>query len=50
MTASEVNKEKLFKVIELLEFALKLDDDEILRSTTESIIETLKELVVSEYF
>lgn len=45
MTTSEYSKEKLSKVIELLEFALKLDDDEILRSTTESIIETLKELI-----
>lgn len=34
---------KLKQVIELLKFALSLDDDEIMKSTIESVIEILEE-------
>jgi hypothetical protein len=36
-------KEKLLKIIELLKFALYLDDKEMLHSTIESIIESLED-------
>ncbi len=36
-------KEKLKQVVELLKFALTLDDEEIMKSTIESIIELLEE-------
>jgi hypothetical protein len=34
---------KLKKIIELLKFALTLDDEELLKSTVESVIESLEE-------
>lgn len=34
---------KLEQVIELLKFALSLDDEEIIKSTVESVIEILEE-------
>lgn len=36
-------KHKLKKIIELLKFALTLDDEELLKSTVESVIESLEE-------
>jgi hypothetical protein len=44
MTTSNHNdKRKVEHVVELLKFALSLDDEEILRSTVESVIEILSE-------
>lgn len=47
MTANNGNnregKYKLEQVIELLKFALSLDDEEIIKSTVESVIEILEE-------
>jgi len=37
------DKHKLERVIELLKFALSLDDEEIMKSTVESVIEILQE-------
>ena len=37
------NKHKLEHVVELLKFALTLDDEEIIKSTVESVIEILEE-------
>jgi len=37
------DKHKLEHVVELLKFALSLDDDEIIKSTVESVIEILEE-------
>jgi hypothetical protein len=37
------DKHKLEQVVELLKFALTLDDEEIMKSTIESVIETLEE-------
>jgi hypothetical protein len=37
------NKHKLEQVIELLKFALSLEDEEIMKSTIESVIEILEE-------
>jgi len=37
------NKHKLEQVIELLKFALSVDDEEIIKSTVESVIEILEE-------
>jgi Asp-tRNA(Asn)/Glu-tRNA(Gln) amidotransferase C subunit len=37
-------KEKLKQLIEMLKFALNTEDDEIIQSTIESVIETLEEL------
>lgn len=34
---------KLKQIIELLKFALTLDDEELLKSTVESVIESLEE-------
>lgn len=39
----ENDKHKLEQVIELLKFALSLDDEEIMKSTVESVIEILQE-------
>jgi hypothetical protein len=39
----EGDKHKLQQVIELLKFALSLDDEEIMKSTVESVIEILQE-------
>ncbi len=36
-------KRRLEQVIELLKFALSLDDEEIVKSTVESVIEILEE-------
>jgi hypothetical protein len=36
-------KPKLEQVVELLKFALSLDDEEIMKSTIESVIEILEE-------
>lgn len=36
-------KEKIKQLIEMLKFALSTEDDEIIRSTIESVIETLEE-------
>ena len=38
-----VSKERLKKVVELLKFVLTLDDEEIVKSTIESVIELLEE-------
>lgn len=38
-----VEKQKLRKVADLLKFVLTLDDEEIVKSTIESIIELLEE-------
>lgn len=37
------SKHKLEHVVELLRFALSLDDEEIMKSTVESVIEILEE-------
>lgn len=37
------SKPKLEQVVELLKFALSLDDEEIMKSTIESVIEILEE-------
>lgn len=37
------DKHKLEQVVELLKFALSLDDEEIIKSTVESVIEILEE-------
>lgn len=37
------DKSKLANVVELLKFALSLDDEEIMKSTIESVIEILEE-------
>ena len=37
------NRHKLERVIELLKFALSVDDEEIIKSTVESVIEILEE-------
>lgn len=37
------DKHKLEQVIDLLKFALTLDDEEIIKSTVESVIEILEE-------
>ena len=39
----EDNKQKLEHIVELLKFALSLDDEEIMKSTVESVIEILEE-------
>ncbi len=39
----ESDKRKLEQVIDLLKFALTLDDEEIIKSTVESVIEILEE-------
>jgi cobalamin biosynthesis protein CobD/CbiB len=37
------NKHKLKNIVELLRFALTLDDEEIVKSTVESVVELLEE-------
>ena len=39
----QVSRERLKKVVELLKFVLTLDDEEIVKSTVESVIELLEE-------
>ncbi len=41
--SGEGNRNKIEQVIELLKFALTLDDEEIMKSTVESVIEILEE-------
>ena len=41
--SDDSKKEKLKQILELLQFVLTLDDEEIIRSTIESIIEILQE-------
>jgi len=38
------NKQKLQQVIDLLKFVLTLDDEEITKSTIESVVEILEEI------
>jgi Asp-tRNA(Asn)/Glu-tRNA(Gln) amidotransferase C subunit len=38
-------KEKLKKIAEMLKFALSTEDDDIIRSTIESVIEMIDEIV-----
>lgn len=38
-------KQSLKKILELLKYSLSLDDEEIIRSTVESVIEILEEEV-----
>lgn len=40
---NDTHKEKLEQVASLLKFVLTLDDDEIIKSTIESVIELLEE-------
>jgi len=40
---SNDKKHKLRKIIDLLKFSLTLDDEEIMKATIESIIESLEE-------
>jgi hypothetical protein len=40
------DKRKLEQVINLLKFALSLDDEEIIKSTVESVIEILEEEII----
>jgi hypothetical protein len=44
MTKKSDKKYKLKTVIELLKFAITLDDEELLKSTVESVIESLEEM------
>lgn len=44
MKKKSVQKYEIQKIIELLKFALTLDDDELLKSTVESVIESLEEM------
>lgn len=44
MTNKESNKQKTQQVIDLLKFVLSLDDEEIIKSTVESVIEILEEI------
>lgn len=37
------DKQKLHTIMELLKFALTLDDEEIMKSTIESVVELLEE-------
>ena len=37
-------KEKIKQLVDMLKFALSTEDDEIIKSTIESVIETLEEL------
>lgn len=39
-----IDKHKLEQIIDLLKFALSLEDEEIIKSTVESVIETLQEI------
>jgi hypothetical protein len=40
---NDERKQKLIQIVELLKFSLTVDDEEILKSTIESIIELLEE-------
>jgi hypothetical protein len=40
---NDAGKEKLQQIAELLKFVLTLDDEEIIKSTVESVIELLEE-------
>lgn len=42
-SGGEGKQHKIEQVIELLKFALSLDDEEIMKSTVESVIEILEE-------
>ena len=44
MTSKGSNKQKTQQVIDLLKFVLSLDDEEIIKSTVESVIEILEEI------
>jgi hypothetical protein len=41
--SNDENKQKLQKVVGLLKFVLTLDDEEIIKSSIESVIELLEE-------
>jgi hypothetical protein len=41
--SNDGRKQKLIQVVELLKFVLTLDDEEIMKSTIESVIELLEE-------
>ena len=41
------NKEKIARLIDMLKFALKTDDEDIINSTVESVIESLEELIAN---
>lgn len=41
--SNDGRKQKLNQVVELLKFVLTLDDEEIMKSTIESVIELLEE-------
>lgn len=43
MTNDNNHNDKLKQVIDLLQFALSADDEEIIKSTVESVIEILQE-------
>ena len=38
------NKQKIQQLVDLLKFVLTIEDEEIIRSTIESVIETLDEI------
>jgi hypothetical protein len=44
MTTELDKNQRLQQIIELLQFALSLDDEEIIKSTVESVIEILQEI------
>jgi len=45
MTSSKINqKAKIKQIINLLKFVLSLDDEELIKSTIESVIETLEDI------
>lgn len=46
MSNTKVNKnQKIQQIIDLLKFVLTLDDEEIVKSTVESVIESLEEMI-----
>lgn len=44
-TQDDDRKRQLKNIVELLRFALTLDDEEIVKSTVESVVEVLEEMI-----
>lgn len=43
---NEIDKRKMEQIVELLKFALALEDEEILISTVQSVIEIIEEEII----
>ena len=41
----EIDKQKLQHVVNLLKFSIHLDDEEIVKSTVESVVELIEEMI-----